>query len=84
MRVQRVVLKHHGQISVFWFQHVDQLTVNPELTGGNILQPGDHTERRRLPAPRRSHQNQELLIPDFEVHILHRLKTILIGFAHIY
>src|ERR1700729_4256324 len=34
--------------------------VEQDLAGGRLLEPGDHPERDRLPAPRRTEQREEL------------------------
>jgi hypothetical protein len=37
-----------------------------------VLEPGDHPQRRRLPAPRRPDEDHELLVGDLQFEIVDR------------
>jgi hypothetical protein len=50
MRVQRIVLKHHGDVAISWLNGVDDPTVNGAGAAGDGFQPGDHAQQRRLAA----------------------------------
>jgi hypothetical protein len=39
---------------------------DPDLAGADVVQPGDHPERRRLAAARRPDQDQKLAVLDLE------------------
>jgi hypothetical protein len=46
VRVERVVLEHHGHVAVLWWHVVDHLAVDRDLAGADLLEPGDHPQRR--------------------------------------
>ena len=60
MRVEGVVLEHHGDVPVLRRHVVDDDVVDGDLTIGDLLQAGDHAERRRLAAARRADQADDL------------------------
>ena len=52
------------------------LTISPPIrivARGDLLEPGDHSERRRFAAARRSDQGYELSLGDLEVDRPHGL-----------
>ncbi|EON32400.1 phenol hydroxylase [Gordonia terrae C-6] len=67
VRVERVALEHHGDVAVLRRTLVDPLATDPQFTPGDVLEPGDHVERRRLTAARRTHQDHELAVGDLDV-----------------
>src|SRR5262249_24170327 len=67
------VLEHHGDVAIARRQVVDDVAADPDLTFGDLLQAGDHTQRGRFAAPGRTHQYHELLIRDLKVDTFHRL-----------
>jgi len=50
MRVQRVGLEHHRDVSIFRGEIVDALSSDADLAFGDVFQPGDHPQQRRLAA----------------------------------
>ena len=73
VRVERVVLEHHGDVAVLGRRLVDQGIADPDLAGGDLLEAGDHAQGRALAAARRADQDHELAIGDREVDAAHRL-----------
>jgi hypothetical protein len=71
MRVERVVLEHHGDVAVHGREVVDPLRSDPDIAGGDFLQPRDHPERRGLAAAGGADEDHELAVADVEVHVLH-------------
>ena len=71
VRIQSVVLEYHCDISVLRSDVVYQAVADVQLTFGNFFQTSDHTQGRRLTASRRSYQNDEFLILDFQVNVLY-------------
>ena len=84
MGIQGVILEYHGQIPVLRLHHVHQAVVDPQFTGRNFFQSRDHPQGSGLSAARGPHKNDQLLIPDIQIKILHRTVTVLIGFTNIY
>ena len=50
-------------------QFVDQVTLDEQLAGTDLLQPGDHAQQRRFAAARRPDADAELALPDVEIHV---------------
>ncbi len=76
VRVQRVVLEHHRDVAIARREVVDALPADDQVAVGDVLQPGDHPQRRGLPTARRSDQDHELPVGDVEVDRLDRLETV--------
>ena len=72
MRIERVVLEHHRHVAVFRRHVVDHLAVDPDLAAGDVLEAGDHPQRRRFAAAGRADQNHELLVRDIEIDAAYR------------
>ena len=70
VRVQRVVLEHHRDVPVLRRQIVDVPVADGDLAGGDLLEPGDHSQGGRLAAPGWADQHDEFLVSDVEVHVL--------------
>ena len=51
VRVERVALEDHGDVAVARRDVVDDAVADPEHALGDVLEPGDHAQRRRLAAP---------------------------------
>ena len=67
--IQSVVLEHHGDIAILGSHVVDQTVTDVQLTGGNLLQTGDHTQSGGLTAAGRTDHDNELLVLDLQVEI---------------
>ncbi|MCY1382261.1 hypothetical protein D9M69_702660 [compost metagenome] len=50
MRVDGVVLEHHGDVALLGLALVHHLVPDQQRAAGNILKPGDHAQCRRLAA----------------------------------
>src|SRR5271165_1479066 len=69
MRVERVILKHHGDVAVFGRDVVDPPATDVEVALGNLLESGDHAQRRALATARRSYQHEKLMVEDLQIQI---------------
>ena len=67
VRVQRVVLEHHRDVAFLGLQVVDAAVADADLTAGDLLEPGNHPQQRRLAAARRPDQHRERAIGDVDV-----------------
>jgi hypothetical protein len=76
MRIERVVLKHHGDVAIHGRQMIDQSFADQDLAGSDGFESGDHPQRRRLAAPGRPYENHELAVADLEVHVLDRVDLV--------
>ena len=70
VRVQRVVLEDHRDVAVgrLELRHVDVADRDRPL--GDLLEPGDHPQERRLPAARRPDEHHELPVGDRQVDVV--------------
>jgi hypothetical protein len=72
VRKQGVRLKHHIDRAAVrrHLRHID--TVDLDRAGGRILEPRQHPQQRRLAAPGRPEQREELAAVDVEPHVIDR------------
>jgi hypothetical protein len=76
MRVKRIVLEHHRYVALLRGQSIDDLVADPKLSLGDVLEPGDHLQRRRLAAARGANEDHKLAVLNVEGHVLDRLDTV--------
>jgi hypothetical protein len=76
VRVERVVLEDHRHVARLRRQVVDDLAADANRPGGDVLEPGDHPQRRGLAAARRTDEDDELAVGDVEVHLLDRARSV--------
>src|SRR5438876_4871194 len=69
MRVQRVALEDHRDVTAARSHIVDDLAADADLTRADLLEPGDHPQRGRLAAAGRSDEDNELPLADVQVEI---------------
>ena len=69
VRVERVALEHHRDVALGRRQVRDVAAVDQDLTGGRLLEPGDHAQRRRLAAPARADQHDHLAGRDRQIEV---------------
>src|SRR5499433_3558325 len=67
VRVERVVLEHHGDVALFRRHAVDDALADADFAGGDVLEPRDHAQQRRLAASRGSHEHDEFAVVDEDV-----------------
>ena len=72
MRVERVVLKDHGDVALMRLEVGHGLGIEHDLAGRGPLEPGDAGERRALAAAGRAEQSQELAVGDPDVQAIDR------------
>ena len=53
-------------------QVVDDAPADPDLAVADLLESGDHAQRRRLAAARRADEHDELAFVDLQVEVAHR------------
>jgi hypothetical protein len=69
VREERVLLKHRVDVATVWRDPADVVSLEQDASGAGLLEPGDHLERRRLSASRRSEHGEELAAGDGEVRM---------------
>ena len=76
VRVERVVLEHHGDVAVLGGPVVDDLAADENVARGDLLEAGDHAQRRRLAAAGRSDQHDEFVIRNVEIDVAHGIDIV--------
>src|ERR1019366_6521514 len=71
MRVERVILEHHGDVALLRRHLVDHAPADLDLAARYFLQAGDHAQQRGLAAARRADQHAELAVLDLDVYAVH-------------
>ena len=74
MRIEGVVLEHHGDVPVLRRQLVDDFAVDGDLAAGDILQAGDHPQDGALAAAGGADQNDEFIVLDVQVDAVNHLE----------
>jgi hypothetical protein len=67
VRVERVVLEDHGDVTLAWSEVVYHAVADQDPSGRDGLEPGDHPERGTLSAPGWANQYYQLTVGDLEV-----------------
>ena len=76
VRVERVVLEDHGDVALLGRHVVHDAAADADRALRDHLEPGDHAQRRRLAAPRRADEDDELLVLDGEIEGADRLGAV--------
>ena len=82
VRVQRIALEHHRDVAVLRLHVVDAAPADQQVAIGDVLQPGDHPQQRRLAAAGRSHQHHEFAVGDLEAGPVHGHLAVVVHLAH--
>ena len=75
VRVQGVVLEHHGDVPVLGRQVVDHPVADRDGAAGDLLQTGDGPQRGRLAASGRADEHHELAVFDVQAEVVDGLDT---------
>src|SRR6266571_150893 len=67
VRVERVILEDHGDVTVTWANRRDVLAADQDPPLIEWLEAGEHAERRRLAGSRRADEYEKLAIVDRQV-----------------
>jgi hypothetical protein len=76
VRVERVVLENHRDVTVLGRELVDHPVADANLARCDRLEPRDHAERRRLPAAGGTDKDRELAVPDAQVELVHGARAV--------
>ena len=82
VRVERVVLEHHGDVPVLGLQIVDHLAADGDLALADRLQSGHHAQQGGLAAARGSDDDDELAVGDLHVDPVDHLRAA-VAFLHL-
>jgi predicted metal-dependent HD superfamily phosphohydrolase len=70
MRIERVVLEHHGNVAVAGRQVADLAGADADLAAADLFEAGDHAQQRGLAAARWADENHELPVGDIDAEVL--------------
>jgi hypothetical protein len=82
VRIERVVLEHHGDVALFRMDVVDHPVTDRDRTAGDVFKPGDHAQKGGLPAAGGADQDDELAVGNGNTHTLDDLSRAK-GFPHV-
>jgi hypothetical protein len=68
MRIERVVLEHHGDVALGRVEVVDDALADGDRPLGDRLEPGDHAQKRGLAAAGRADEHEEFAVVDVDRH----------------
>ena len=74
--VEGIVLEHHGDVALARWLVVHDLAGDAQLALADVLEPGDHAERRRLPAAGGADEDHELAVGDVEREVADRHRVV--------
>src|SRR5689334_22517804 len=79
MRIERVVLEHHGDVAVAGLEIIGEPAGNMDLAGAQLIEAGNELEERALAAARRPQEGDELARRDIKIDAVqyHRLAVML-------
>ncbi len=83
MRIERVILEHHGNVALGRFDLIDDASADVDVAARDGLKPCDHPQQRGLAAAGGADQHAELTVADLQADALDRLKTAWIGLGYI-
>ena len=66
VRIERVVLEHHGDIAIGRIDIVDEPVADLDFARGDVFQAGDHPQQGRLAAAGRTDKHDELAVGDID------------------
>ena len=81
VRIEGVVLEHHGDVALGRLQPVHPSAVDQQITLGDRLQPGDHAQQRGLAAAWGPDDHDQLAVGDVQIDALHRNDASGVGLA---
>jgi hypothetical protein len=78
VRIERVALEDHRDVALLRCQIVDDPLANPDLAFADLLEPGQHAERSRLPATRRPDKHHQFAVGNVEIEVLDGAGAVLV------
>ena len=70
MRIKRIVLEHHCDVSVLGSDVVDKAVSDKKLTLGDLFKSRDHTQSGGFTASGRTDENDKFFVFDFKAEIV--------------
>ncbi len=70
MRIERIILEHHGDIAFLGAQVIYHTRTNGDFTIADFLKSCDHAQERGFSAARRANQNDKFAVFDINRHAM--------------
>jgi hypothetical protein len=83
VRIQRIVLEDHRDVAVLRGELVHHIAADLELAVRDVLEAGDHAQRRRLAAAGGPDKDHELAVLDVEAQVPHGLVAVREALGHV-
>ena len=74
VRIERVVLEHHGNVALFGLDIVDHAVADRNRARGDVFEAGEHPQQGRLAATGGADEHDELAILDRNRHAVQNFK----------
>ena len=74
--IKSVVLEYHGDVAILGRDVVHALAVDEKIARGDLLETGDHAQRRGLAAAGRADEHDKFTVGDIQRELLHRNDTL--------
>ena len=84
VRIEGVVLKHHGDVAILRRDVVHDAFADPDLAVGDLFESGDHAESRGLTASGGTDEDHEFLVVDVDGNAVDGLHAAFIDLADIF
>ena len=82
VRVERIGLEHHRDVTVLGRLVVHPFAADAQLARRDLLQAGNHVQRRGLSAAGRADQDDELAVGDRDGEIFHGRRAVRVTLGH--
>jgi hypothetical protein len=79
--IQGVILEHHRDVAILGGNVVDEFAVDVEFALGDVLEAGDHAERRGFSAARGTDEDDKFLVVYGDVGVLDGAYVALVNLA---
>ncbi|MNT62113.1 hypothetical protein D3C72_1998060 [compost metagenome] len=84
MRIKRIILEHHGDVAVGWFEIVDDAITDYDLAARNALQSGNHSQQGGFSAAGGADEHDHLAVGDVHRYALDGLDIAAINLADVF
>jgi hypothetical protein len=75
VRIERVVLEHHGDVAVGRIDKVDHAVADADLAPRDRFQTRDHAQQGGLAAARWPDKHDEFAVGDVDGHVVHGMNA---------
>ncbi|OIQ68661.1 hypothetical protein GALL_497430 [mine drainage metagenome] len=75
MRIERIVLEHHGNVALFGLNIVDDAVADGNRPGSDVFEPGQHPQQGRFAAAGGADQHDKGAVLDRDGHAVQDFKA---------